>query len=894
MSGAIVGCGRGTELLAVAVHDNGTNVVGSDCTATTDAAPAACAMRALEADRCALLLGSTPTCEEPAAGAAEDACKRAWYERQRCTQLFADAGTSATAPVDEIKRKLLMQAAGANGGLVNAAGVTFGGWQPPEGSSVRYGAHEILGTARAAGIIRKNRSYGVYVNALTPQWICRDVTAVSAMEQLFSAQIAETAFDGNAVITGREFDRGIFVAGPFPPRIAHVAAVGEARANEYVVTGSVLANADARNPWMRHGINPAAIRVEVYVAAGKGNEGMYFLAAQEGVEPVTGNFTLHLPNPLVAQGATLTDPAFVVTYVDTEHGTSAPFSMPSGTSSTADSDGDGLADADEDIDGDGIISPGETDPANPDTDGDGLTDGEERLGIGRIETLIAKGVTFANLDALDPANPDADGDCLPDGLEVGLSKDEAQTAMVAMRNRPRYVISPTCRQILAHHNVLTFENAIPYDLAAPASLDNVAILYDLDPSSVTDPTSRDTDSDGIMDGLEDLNFNGRRDKKESVTILEAQSKRASGLSNRGAMNDHRPLTIDYKGEPVSKPAVNGQWSMVDSRISKAYDYSRPSGGEVSTTCEADQEGWTETDPARSDSDGDGLRDGDEQIVAGDTDELGANESSPLVCDTDDDGVPDGMEVRLGTYPHACDSDGDGLADGIELGIIHPISSTSECRGLQAAGTNYRRPSVLDPLNPDADGDGIPDGVEDLNHNGWVDGSESDPTMDDSDNDGVNDGVESTGDFDGDGLPDFDMRLIANGRECTPPAAIGDLDCDGIPNARDEDADNDGCPDLQEGGWRDSDGNGIPDMYDAGTIGCSASGGGTSLPSVGTGTEGEKKKEESRVPEWALDITRGGDCTLVPSHNTSSQNVLGILLGIPLVIMYVFRRVTRAC
>jgi large repetitive protein len=550
----------------------------------------------------------------------------------------------------------------------------------------------------------------------------------------------------------------------------------------------------------------------------------------------------------------LTDPAFVVTYVDAEHGTSAPFSMPSGSSTTADSDGDGLADADEDIDGDGIISPGETDPANPDTDGDGLTDGEERLGIGRIETLIARGVTFANLDALDPANPDSDGDCLPDGLEVGLSKDEAEAAIIAMRNRPHYVISPTCRQILAQHNVLTLENALPYDSAAPASLDNIAILYDLDPSSVTDPTSRDTDSDGIMDGLEDVNFNGRRDKKE-----------------------------------VAAAATTA--------LAKAYDYSRPSGGSVLTTCESDQEGWSETDPARSDSDGDGLRDGDEQVVTGDTGELGANESSPLMCDTDDDGVPDGMEVRLGTYPNKCDSDSDGLADGIELGIIHPDSSKPECRGLQAAGTNYRRPSVLDPLNPDADGDGIPDGVEDLNHNGWVDGSESDPTMEDSDNDGVNDGVESTGDFDGDGLPDFDMRLIANGRECTPPVAIGDLDCDGIPNARDEDADNDGCPDAQEGGWRDSDGNGIPDMYDAGTIGCSASGGsggGTALPSVGTGTEDDKKKEESRVPEWALDITRGGDCTLVPSHNASSQNVLGILLGIPLVIMYVFRRVTRAC
>ena len=79
----------------------------------------------------------------------------------------------------------------------------------------------------------------------------------------------------------------------------------------------------------------------------------------------------------------------------------------------------------------------------------------------------------------------------------------------------------------------------------------------------------------------------------------------------------------------------------------------------------------------TDSDNDGLTDGDEAV-------LGTDPNEP---DTDGDGIDDGDEVALGTSPLFSDSDGDGIADGDEAGF----------------GTN--------PVIFDTDGDGVGDGAE---------------------------------------------------------------------------------------------------------------------------------------------------------------------------------------
>jgi hypothetical protein len=83
---------------------------------------------------------------------------------------------------------------------------------------------------------------------------------------------------------------------------------------------------------------------------------------------------------------------------------------------------------------------------------------------------------------------------------------------------------------------------------------------------------------------------------------------------------------------------------------------------------------------QTDSDGDGLTDGQE---------VNTYHTDPLNPDTDGDGLTDGQEVNTyHTDPLNPDTDGDGLTDGQEVNVTH-----------------------TDPLNPDTDGDGIPDGQD---------------------------------------------------------------------------------------------------------------------------------------------------------------------------------------
>ncbi|PIU55922.1 MAG: hypothetical protein COS89_06540, partial [Deltaproteobacteria bacterium CG07_land_8_20_14_0_80_38_7] len=238
----------------------------------------------------------------------------------------------------------------------------------------------------------------------------------------------------------------------------------------------------------------------------------------------------------------------------------------------------------------------------------------------------------------------------------------------------------------------------------------------------------------------------------------------------------------------------------------------------------------------------------------------------------------------------CDSDEDGLSDGVEKGAILPSSAGSGCHGLQAAGTNYNNVHVMDPLNPDSDGDGLMDGVEDANGNGWVDTYESDPSIADTDFDGLSDGVEAKGDFDLDGIPDFELQLVANGPKCSPPEDISDLDCDGVPNWIDIDSDEDGCPDSREGNRTDYNSNTIPDVYDSDAKACTGddSGGGGSISFGGGGSSNDEQNEtpaySNSTPNWLFDQTGGGACSLVkPATNFNIWMIVFIYSSICLLV-----------
>lgn len=116
-----------------------------------------------------------------------------------------------------------------------------------------------------------------------------------------------------------------------------------------------------------------------------------------------------------------------------------------------------------------------------------------------------------------------------------------------------------------------------------------------------------------------------------------------------------------------------------------------------------EEKLLKTDPKNPDTDGDGLKDGEE---------VNKYKTDPLKADTDGDGLSDGDEVnKYKTDPLKADTDGDGLSDKDEL-------------------MQYK----TDPLKADTDGDGLNDG-EELNK------TKTDPLKADSDGDGLNDGNE---------------------------------------------------------------------------------------------------------------------------------------------------------
>ncbi|MGB3402776.1 MAG: Ig-like domain-containing protein [Microcoleaceae cyanobacterium] len=218
----------------------------------------------------------------------------------------------------------------------------------------------------------------------------------------------------------------------------------------------------------------------------------------------------------------------------------------------------------------------------------------------------------------------------------------------------------------------------------------------------------------------------------------------------------------------------------------------------------------------TDTDGDGIPDVDD--LDDDNDGILDTEDGP--GDTDGDGIPDIVDL---------DSDNDGIADIVESGL------TPE----QIAELDTDGDGVIDPTNEfgdngvvdtvettpdsgelDLDGDGVADEPVDTDNDGTPDFQDLD-----SDNDGLNDIVEAGNpdvdgngiiddptDTDGDGLADS-VDPDNGGTLTTPP----DIDNDGAVDYRDLDSDNDGIPDLVEGGLDpevvDPDGNGIIDTPD---------------------------------------------------------------------------------
>ena len=140
----------------------------------------------------------------------------------------------------------------------------------------------------------------------------------------------------------------------------------------------------------------------------------------------------------------------------------------------------------------------------------------------------------------------------------------------------------------------------------------------------------------------------------------------------------------------------------------------------------DEERQIGTDPDNPDSDGDGLKDGDE---------VKKYITNPLKPDTDGDGIDDGDEVKkYKTNPLNVDSDLDDLTDGKEVLIYKtdPLNNDTDNDGL-LDGEEVNKYKT-NPLKDDTDADMLKDGDE-------VNKYETNPLKQDTDFDGLFDGEE---------------------------------------------------------------------------------------------------------------------------------------------------------
>jgi len=207
-----------------------------------------------------------------------------------------------------------------------------------------------------------------------------------------------------------------------------------------------------------------------------------------------------------------------------------------------------------------------------------------------------------------------------------------------------------------------------------------------------------------------------------------------GLGAEFALSDNVVLDFGLGGAITTSYDLDGYRS-ADADVTDSY-YSALLGlSFIRDNCEVDKdldglgkcdEEKLGTDPKNPDTDGDGLKDGEE---------VNKYFTSPLNPDADGDGLKDGDEVlKYRTDPLKADTDGDGLKDGDEV-LKHktdPLETDSDSDGLSDGDELLKYKT--DPLKADTDGDGLSDGDEVLKY-------KTDPQKTDTDSDALNDNEE---------------------------------------------------------------------------------------------------------------------------------------------------------
>ncbi|QTN33380.1 hypothetical protein HZ994_14000 [Akkermansiaceae bacterium] len=357
----------------------------------------------------------------------------------------------------------------------------------------------------------------------------------------------------------------------------------------------------------------------------------------------------------------------------------------------------------------------EEDPNDLDDDDDGLADLDE---LTRKNLPESNSETWNNGDVhvwrifgmTNPVSPDTDDDLLPDGLESGLggtyspgTNTDTDTDGDGFRNFVADVDPPIFNT--------TDNSSHPRFNLNRSRTDQLG-------GSMTDPSKADTDDDGLDDGREDLNRNGRVD----IALVDAGGNATSYLASpttvyntsrvdRSAVplngvfmeTDPNSADTDLDGLSDSKEDANanglidlellaengdrtpfdlsetanaayliganlpGAKSRAVNRAKLLLDYPNTGWPRVI---------WSETDPLNADTDGDGLPDGFEETSGLDPLDNGTynmrtggagNPEMGAIGDPDGDGFTNIQELQNGTKPLLDDSAGTPVANSIVIG-----------------------------------------------------------------------------------------------------------------------------------------------------------------------------------------------------------------------------------
>ena len=449
------------------------------------------------------------------------------------------------------------------------------------------------------------------------------------------------------------------------------------------------------------------------------------------------------------------------------------------------------------------------DPSDPDTDGDGVPDGRELLA------------------GSDPFAADTDGDGLPDSVELswgriatnGLSRwidlSESTNRIVLFSDADDdavYVPVPvdfrlfgrTMTNLAVNANGLVGWSAgEPPFRAGWSSNDRPGrIPLSDDPSATAAAFWDDLRVRPSMESCVSFASSGTDGAKTAVVEFSNMGF-VSGGSNafvsfqvqfsEAETNAVLVVFSEASGRGTGSSATVGARSTRDDGI--AYAFNEPDSVFPGLAVEC-HFGFG-SDPSKTDTDGDGLPDGDE-LAAG---------TDPRLADTDGDGLSDGEEIATGTDPLDDDTDDDLLPDGweVEQGL-DPLDDDDGLSDGDGDGLTFGEEIFVHFTNPacwDSDADGLSDGdelVAGTNLSRW-----------DTDRDGIPDGLEIrlgtnplSSDTDGDGLKDGWERDHAPFDPGDPSDGAADFDGDGLSNANEIN--------VRKTDWRkaDTDGDGLPD------------------------------------------------------------------------------------